>query len=104
MAVTVNDDRYLAMLNEFLCTKLEDVDIGNIWFQQDGTTCHVTEATLDVLRPISEDRIIISRSGAAWPPWSCELTPLDYYKCNADKPEIIDVLKDNILEAIGECA
>ena len=35
--------------------------------------------------------------------------PLDYYlcgalkdKCYADKPETIDVLKDNIREAIGE--
>ena len=24
------------------------------------------------------------------------------YKCNADKPETIDALKDNICEAIGE--
>ena len=29
---------YQAMLNEFLFTKIEDKDIGNIWFQQDGTT------------------------------------------------------------------
>ena len=42
-------------------------------------------------------------------PRSCDLTPLDYYlwgavedKCYADKPETIDVLKDNIREAIGE--
>ena len=31
-AVTVNGDRYLAMLNEFLFTKNEEEDIGNIWF------------------------------------------------------------------------
>ena len=37
------------------------------------------------------------------------MTPLDYYlwgavkdKCNADKPETIDALKDNIREAVGE--
>ena len=29
-AVTVNDDRYRAMLNEFLFTKIEEKDIGNI--------------------------------------------------------------------------
>ena len=29
---------------------------GNIWFQQDGATYHTAEATLDVLRPVSEDR------------------------------------------------
>ena len=31
--VTVNGDRYRAMLNEFLFTKIEEEDIGNIWFQ-----------------------------------------------------------------------
>ena len=34
-AVTVNGDHYRAMLNEFLFTKIEGEDIGNIWFQQD---------------------------------------------------------------------
>ena len=57
-AVTVNGDRYRAMLNEFLCTKIEQEDIGNIWFQQDGATCHTAEATLDVLCSVFEDRII----------------------------------------------
>ena len=47
--VTVNGDRYRAMLNEFLLTKIEEVDIGNICFQQDGATCHTAETTLDVL-------------------------------------------------------
>ena len=39
-AVTVNGDRYRAMLNEILFTKIEEEDIGNIWFQQDGATSH----------------------------------------------------------------
>ena len=32
-AVTVNGDRYRAMLNEFLFTKIKEEDISNIWFQ-----------------------------------------------------------------------
>ena len=32
-AITVNDDRYGAMLNGFLFTKIEKEDIGNISFQ-----------------------------------------------------------------------
>ena len=40
------------MLNEFLFTKIEEEDIENIWFQQDGTTCNTAEATLDVLHPV----------------------------------------------------
>ena len=47
-----------AMLNEFLSTKIEEEDIGNIWFQQDGAKYHTAEATLDVLRPVFEDHII----------------------------------------------
>ena len=108
-AVTVNGDRYQAMLNEFLFTKIEDEDISNIWFQQDGATWHTAEATLDVLRPVFKDRIISRRADVVWPPRSWDLTPLDYYlwgavkdRCYADKPETIDALKDNIREAIGE--
>ena len=66
------------MLNEFLFTKIEEVDIGNIWLQQDGATCHTAEVILDVLRPVFEDRIISHRADVVWPPRSCDLTPLAY--------------------------
>ena len=99
---TVNSDRYRAMLNDSLFSKIEEKDIGNIWFQQDGATCHTAEATLEVLRSVFEDRIISRKAYVVWP-------PLDYYlwgavknKCYSDKPETIDALKDNIREAIGE--
>ena len=39
--VTVNGDRYQAILNEFLFTKIEEEDVDKIWFQQDAT-CHTT--------------------------------------------------------------
>ena len=54
----VNGDRYRAMLNKFLFTKIKEEDIGNIWFQQDATMCHTAEATLNVLRPVFEKSII----------------------------------------------
>ena len=38
-----------AMWNEILLTKIEEEDIGNIWFQQEGATCPGAEAILDVL-------------------------------------------------------
>ena len=88
--------------------KIEDEDIGNIWFQQDGVKWHTAEATLDVLRRF-EDRIIIRRADVVWPPRSCDLALVDYYmwgavkdKCYVDKPETIDALKENIREAICE--
>ena len=71
--------------------------------------CPTAEATLDVLRPVLEDRIISRRADVFWLTLSCDLTPLDYYlwgavkdNCYAIKPETIDALKDNIRIAIGE--
>ena len=69
------------MLNEFLFTKIEQEDIDNIWFQQDGATCHIAEAKLDGLRPVFEDRIIGRRTDVVWPPRSCDLTQLDFVRC-----------------------
>ena len=102
--ITANCVRYRAMLNEFLFTKIEEDDVDNIWFQQDGATCHTAEATLDVLYPLFEDCIICRRADVVWPPRSCDLTPLDYYLWSAvkDKSETTDALKHNIREAIGE--
>ena len=52
------------------------------------------------MHPVFEDRIISRRDDVVW--------PLDYVlsgavkdNCYAEKPEIIDALKDNIREAIG---
>ena len=101
--------RIVVMLKEFLFTKIEEEDRGNIWFQQEDATCHTAEATLDVLRPVFEDRIISRRADVVWPPRRCDLTALDYYlwgaikdKCYVDKPKTIDALKDYIHEAISE--
>ena len=77
-ADTLNDERYRAMLNEFLFSKIEEDDM-DIWFQQDGATCHTANATIDLLRTVFEDRIISRNSNVNWLPWSCDLTPLDYF-------------------------
>ena len=104
-AVTVNVDRYWVMFNEVLFTEIEEQDIGNIWFQQDGATWYTAEAILDVLRNVFEDCIISRKADVVWPSRSCDLTPLDYYlwdavkdRCYADMPDTIDALKDNIGE------
>ena len=62
-----------------LLTKIEEEDIGNIWFLQDGAKCHTVEATLDVLRPVFEDRIISRKADAVWPPRHYDLTPSNYF-------------------------
>ena len=66
-------------------------------------TRHTAEATLDVLRPVFENRIISRRADVVWSPRSCDLTPLDYYFWGAVKDKCYaDALEDNIREAIGE--
>ena len=57
-AVTVNSERYRAMLNEFLLPKFEEENTDDIWFQQDGAPCHTANATIDLLRTVFENRII----------------------------------------------
>ena len=37
--VSVDGERYRAILNKFLFPKIKEDDMGNIWFQQDGATC-----------------------------------------------------------------
>ena len=79
-AVTVNGERYRAMLNEFMLPKK---------------------------RTVFENRIISRNSDVNWPPRSCYLTPLDYFlwgavkdKCYANYPETIEALKYEIEIAI----
>ena len=49
-------------------TKIEEDDIGNIWFQRDGASGHTDEVAIDVKRPVFEDRIISHRADVVWPP------------------------------------
>ena len=53
-AVTINGNCHRSMLNEILFLKIEEEDIGNIYFQQDCAAYHTAEAILDVLRPVFE--------------------------------------------------
>ncbi|GFT53443.1 hypothetical protein TNCV_3324331 [Trichonephila clavipes] len=45
--VTVNGDRYRAMIINFIIPELNNHDIQELWFQQDGATCHTARATID---------------------------------------------------------
>ncbi|GFU14487.1 uncharacterized protein TNCV_3251221 [Trichonephila clavipes] len=45
--VTVNGDRYRAMITNFFIPELNNHDIQELWFQQDGTTCHTARTTID---------------------------------------------------------
>ncbi|GFV98687.1 uncharacterized protein TNCV_1453731 [Trichonephila clavipes] len=77
--VTVNGDRYRAMITNFFIPELNNHDVQELWFQQDGATYHTARATIDLLKDTFGDRLI-SRFGLVnWPPRSCDLTLLDYF-------------------------
>ncbi|GFX13929.1 putative DD41D transposase [Trichonephila clavipes] len=46
--VTVNGDRYRAMITNFVIPELNNHDIQELWFQQDGAICHTARATIDL--------------------------------------------------------
>ncbi|GFW17961.1 DUF4817 domain-containing protein [Trichonephila clavipes] len=80
-----------------------------LWFQQNGATCHTARATIDLLKDTFGDRRISRFGPVNWPPRSCDLTPLDYFLWGhvkslvyADKPQTLDHLEDNIRRVIAD--
>ncbi|GFX96633.1 transposable element Tc3 transposase [Trichonephila clavipes] len=80
-----------------------------LWFQQDGATCHTARATIDLLKDTFGDRLISRFRPVNWPPRSCDLTPLDYFLWGyvkllvyADKPQTLDHLEDSIRRVIAD--
>ncbi|GFT38450.1 uncharacterized protein TNCV_2052491 [Trichonephila clavipes] len=83
--------------------------VAELWFQQDGATCHTARATIDLLKDTFGDRLISRFGPLNWPPRSCDLTPLDYFLWGyvkslvyADKPQTLDHLEDNICRVIAD--
>ena len=48
-ATTVNQERYRDMVTISLLPYLDDIDIEQLWFQQDGATCHIYNETISLL-------------------------------------------------------
>ncbi|GFX61383.1 uncharacterized protein TNCV_4894271 [Trichonephila clavipes] len=97
------------MITNFFIPKLNNHDVQELWFQQDGATCHTARATIDLLKDTFGDRLISRFGPVNWPPRSCDLTPLDYFLWGyvkslvyADKPQTLDHLKDNIRRVIAD--
>ncbi|GFW24778.1 transposase [Trichonephila clavipes] len=105
--LTVNGDRYRAMITNFFIPELNNHDVHELWFQRDGATCHTARATIDLLKDTFGDRLISRFGPVNWPPRSC--APLDYFLWGyvkslvyADKPQTLDHLEDNIRPVIAD--
>ncbi|GFW24994.1 putative LOC100569746 [Trichonephila clavipes] len=105
----INGDRYTALITNFFIPELNNHDVQELWFQQDGATCHTARATIDLLKDALGDRLISRFGPVNWPPRSCDLTTLDYFLWRyvkslvyADKPQTLDHLEDNIRRVIAD--
>ncbi|GFW10797.1 putative DD41D transposase [Trichonephila clavipes] len=87
--VTVNGDRYRAMITTFVIPELNNHDVQELWFQQDGATCHTARATIDLLKYMFGDRLISRFGYVNWSDWTTSepamavLFQKSYLKCNA---------------------
>ena len=102
-AVSENGLRYRTMINEFLCPELEDMDVDDVYLQQDGATYHTSGETIGLLREKFPGRVTSRNGDYKWPPRSCDLTPLDFFlwgyvkdKFYADAPQSFQELKEKI--------
>lgn len=107
--VTVNGERYRDMITNFFVPQLQGINVADMWFQQDGATCHTARDTINLLKETFDERLISRNGPVNWPPRSCDLTPLDYFLWGyvkshvyADKPETIEHLEANIRRVISE--
>ena len=90
--------------NEFV-DQLDDDELRNGYFQQDGATCHTSNGSMTEIESFFDDRII---SKALWPPRSPDLSPPDFFlwgalkgKAYANKPRTIQELENNIRHEIA---
>ncbi|GFU66051.1 putative transposable element [Trichonephila clavipes] len=65
------------MITNFFIPELNNHDVQELWFQQDGATCHTARATIDLLK----DRLSL---------------------VYADKPQTLDHLEDNTRRVIAD--
>ncbi|GFV03542.1 transposable element Tc3 transposase [Trichonephila clavipes] len=107
--VTVNGERYRATTTNFFIPELNNHDVQELWFQQDGVTCYTARATIDLLKDTFGDRLISRFGPVNWPQRSCDLTPLDYFLWDyvkslvyAVKSQTLDHLEDNIHRVIAD--
>ena len=67
---------------------MQELDLHDMWFQQNGATCHTALVTMDLLRGEFGEHFISSSRPVNWPLRLCDLTPLDYFLCGHVKADV----------------
>ncbi|GFW70151.1 uncharacterized protein TNCV_2216031 [Trichonephila clavipes] len=92
------------MITNFFIPELNNHEVQELWFQQDGATCHTARATIDLLKDTFGDRLISRFGPMNYPPRSLDYFLWGYVKSlvYADKPQTLDRLEDNIRRVIAD--
>ena len=108
-AATVNGARYRDTITRFFLPKFDDIDVADMWFQQDDATCHTTDETIQLPHETFPDRVLSRFGDQNWPPISCDLTPLDFFlwgylksKICVDDPTTTHALREENKHCINE--
>ncbi|GFX56110.1 putative DD41D transposase [Trichonephila clavipes] len=87
------------MITNFSILELNNHDVQELWFQQDGATCHTAPAAIDLLKDTFGVSLVSRFGPVNWPPRSWDLTPLGYFLSGyvkslvyADKPQTLNQL------------
>lgn len=106
--VTVTGQRYLNMLRDYAIPLLQEHDIENIIFMQDGAPPHIFNPVKQFLRNTFGDRVISRQFPKTWPPRSPDINPADFWlwgylkeRVFLTKPNTIDELKESITQNIA---
>jgi hypothetical protein len=88
--------------------EMEEMDVADAWFQQDGATAHTPRRSMQVLREIFPGKLISLCGDVAWPAHSSDLAPCDFFlwgylksKVYTHRPENLQALKDAIRREIA---
>jgi hypothetical protein len=82
---------------------MEEMDVTDAWFQQDGATAHMAWRSMQVLWEMFPGKLISLCSDVEWPAHSPDLAPCNFFlwgyfksKVYTHRPENFQALKDAI--------
>jgi len=113
VTVTVNSDRYCAILQNFFQPQLGEIfndqdGADNVWFQQDGATAHSSRRSLSLQKEMFPGHVISLRGDIGWLPRSPDFTPCDFFlwgylnaKVYEQRPVTLEPLKEVIRQEVA---
>lgn len=106
--VLINAQRYCTVFTDFLWPILDEMDIGNVYFQYDGTTSYTSGGNNSSIAAAICRTFNFVKGNINWPSRLLDLTPLDFFlwgyvkdKVYANNPPT-NVLKNNIRAVIAD--